>query len=83
MSHNAKATTQVGRYYTLKSLQPLNLDELQYLHHGGLTPEKDEAQGFFHKCIESFKTNLPKMRQFAEELFYEPATTSDVYGSAE
>lgn len=81
--HNAKATAQLGRYYTLKSLQPLNLDELQYLHHGGLAPAKDECQGFFQKCIESFKSNFPKMKQFAEELFYEPAHQADVYGNAE
>jgi hypothetical protein len=81
--HNAKATAQLGRYYTLKSLQPLNLDELQYLHHGGLTPPKKECQGFFHKCIESFKTNFPKVKQFAEELFYEPVHQADVYGNAD
>lgn len=83
MSHNAKVTSQLGRYYTLKSLQPLNLDELQYLHHGGLTPPKKETQGFFHKCIESFKSNFPQVRAFYEELFYEQPQATDTYGHAD
>ncbi len=79
MSHKSKITAQLGRYYTLKSLQPLNLAELQYLHHGGLTPPTKHRQGFFHKCIESFKNHLPRMKQMAEDLFYEPVEEQEAY----
>jgi len=77
MSHKSKITAKLGRYYTLKSLQPLNLAELQYLHHGSLTPPQQKASGFFHKCIESFRTHLPRVRQMAEDLLYEPIEQHD------
>ncbi len=84
MTSNAKITTQMGRYSALKSLQPLNLDELQYLHHGGLTPPKRECQGFFAKCFESFKSNIPYVKQLCEEMFFERSNSqSDVYGHAD
>lgn len=82
MSHR-RITAQLGRYYTLKSLQPLNLDELQYLHHGALTPPMQERKGFFKKCVDSFKVHFPRVKQFAEELFYEPVTPQDSYGNAD
>ncbi|MBX9666135.1 MAG: hypothetical protein K2X93_00895 [Candidatus Obscuribacterales bacterium] len=82
MSYTKITSSNSGRYYTLKSLQPLNLDELQYLHHGGLTPQKKKCNGFFNKCIESFRVNFPKVKQFLDELLYEPIQ-SDVYSHAE
>ncbi|MGD9680187.1 MAG: hypothetical protein AB7W16_03285 [Candidatus Obscuribacterales bacterium] len=70
MSHKARITDQFGRYYNLKSLQPLNLAELQYLHNDSLTPTA--KSGFIGKCVESFKTNFPRIKQWAEDLFFEP-----------
>lgn len=76
---NQRMSARLGRYYSQKSLQPLNLSELQYLHHGSLTPPAQESTGFFHKCIESFKSHLPRVRQMAEDLFYEPVVEQEVY----
>lgn len=75
MSHRAKVTDQFGRYTNLKSLQPLNLAELQYLHTGNLAPEH-ETSGFLCKCVESFRVNFPRIKQWAEDLFFEPVETN-------
>lgn len=73
MSHKSRVTSKFGRYYSLKSIQPLNVAELKSLQNPSVNPPSH--QGFFCKCVESFKVNFPKIRQWAEDLFYEPVET--------
>jgi|AGTN01.3.fsa_nt_gi hypothetical protein len=82
MSH--KKATQSGRYNNLKSLQTINLDELQYLQHTGLKPLVKQ-KGFFEKCVDSFKGHFPQVTAIVEEFFYEPIPTNaaEYYGHAE
>ena len=82
MSYNSRITSQLKGYRNLKSIQRLNLEELQYLQQRGLAPTKEKTQGFWSKCVESFRTNLPRMKEMAEQLFYEPAD-SQVYEHVE
>lgn len=80
-----KKLTHSGRYNNLKSLQTINLDELQYLQHTGLKPLVKQ-KGFFEKCVDSFKGNFPQVAALVEEFFYEPIPTSaapEYYGHAE
>lgn len=75
MSHRSKVTSQFGRYYSLKSLQALNVAEMRSMQQSCVNPPNASGshnQGFFCKCVESFKLNFPKIRQWAEDLFYEP-----------
>lgn len=78
MSHKSQITSKVGRYYSLKSIQVLNVHELRSLEKSSVTPPNH--QGFFCKCVESFKVNFPKIRQWAENLFYEPVEPQTVTG---
>ena len=74
MSHKSRVTSQFGRYYTLKSIQPLNVAELRTMQKTCVNPPNQKD--FFCKCVDSFRVNFPKIRQWAEDLFYEPAEST-------